>query len=375
MVNHDASRRKRGYVSSSSLTILHSFSFSGIRFDNIKTFYNQHFFCIAFVGEGNYQNLQVSSRTDRGVHALKNTIHVDLRERSSGLREITSTKNNITLHPLTIQHALNFHLRSPKIRTKGRTTTKSVTSHPFPNSSTRTATYGANDIRVLRVVPAPLQHTYYYQAQGCNSPSSYPTTDGGIPPHYTGEWNARFTATQRRYVYRILTGYNADQSFRTLVPFEWDRSWLISRNGSAKELDISLMREAATYLIGTHDFTSFRGKNCQRSSPITTISELTINENNDYFPLSYLGYSSSSASQEQNSHPSLRLITISVAGTSFLYRQVRNMVGCLVYAGQGRISPLEVQRILHDKNRNIAPPTAPAHALFLVDVKHEGLNI
>jgi tRNA pseudouridine(38-40) synthase len=324
------------------------------------------------VGEGNYQNLQVSSRTDRGVHALKNTFHVDLRERlSSNVVGTTSTistplqfkeKTKFTLHPLTIQHALNFYLRSPQTKQKGCTTT------------TRTRNYreNGNDIRVLTVVPAPLQHTYYYRAQGYTPSSSL--TDTTTTPYYVGEWNARFTATQRRYVYRILTGYNANEGFNTLFPFEWDRAWFIPRRSTAKELDTSLMQEAANYLIGTQDFTSFRGKNCQRSSPITTISELSIYEDNNYFPSSYIGYSSS-ALQEQPSHQSLRLITISVTGTSFLYRQVRNIVGCLVYVGQGRVTPLEVQRILHDKNRNIAPPTAPAHALFLVDVKHEGLTI
>lgn len=326
---------------------------------------------IAFVGEGNYENLQVSSRTDRGVHALKNTFHVDLRERLlSNVEGTTSTistplqlkeKTKLTLHPLTIQHALNFYLRSPQTKQKGW-------------SSTRTRNYreNGNDIRVLTVVPAPLQHTYYYRAQGYTPSSGH--ADTTTTPYYVGEWNARFTATQRRYVYRILTGYNATEGFNTLVPFEWDRAWFIPRRSGANELDTSLMQEAANYLIGTQDFTSFRGKNCQRSSPITTISELTIYEDNNYFPSSYVGYSSSEL-QEQHSHQSLRLITISVTGTSFLYRQVRNIVGCLVYVGQGRVTPLEVQRILQDKNRNIAPPTAPAHALFLVDVKHEGLTI
>jgi tRNA pseudouridine(38-40) synthase len=280
------------------------------------------------------------------------------------------------LHPITIQNALNFYLCRPQIRRKGYS---SATSH---------RNYGETDIRVLNVVPAPLQHTYYYYNYKVKGSSSTTNSSDATAPYYVDEWNARFTAIQRRYVYRILTGCKAE-GLNTIFPFEWDRAWFIPSSSSSgnnncrRELDTSLMQEAANYLIGTHDFTSFRGKNCQRASPITTISELAIHEDKNYYYSAYLGCSSSplredpqqQQQQQQKTNNQVRLITISVVGTSFLYRQVRNIVGCLVYVGQGRVSPMEVQRMLYAKDRKAAPPTAPAHALFLVDVEHEGLKI
>ena len=66
------------------------------------------------------------------------------------------------------------------------------------------------------------------------------------------------------------------------------------------------------------------------------------------------------------------VVTILVKGKSFLYRQVRNMVGCLLEVGIGKLKPIDVSEILESRNRSEAPySTAPAHGLFLVDVQHE----
>jgi tRNA pseudouridine38-40 synthase len=72
---------------------------------------------------------------------------------------------------------------------------------------------------------------------------------------------------------------------------------------------------------------------------------------------------------------SCQLVTILFSGNSFLYRQVRNMVSCLVKVGRGRLKPAEVQSILAARNRSRVPGMAPAHGLYLVDVQHGDFNI
>jgi tRNA pseudouridine38-40 synthase len=69
------------------------------------------------------------------------------------------------------------------------------------------------------------------------------------------------------------------------------------------------------------------------------------------------------------------LVTIQIVGDAFLYRQVRNMVGCLVQVGQGKLQATQVQDLLESKNRSEAPTMAPAHGLFLVDVRHGEFKI
>ena len=289
--------------------------------------------------------MQVSSRTDKGVHALKNTLHVDLRTRPEKIQDNNSTSTNHrwepqypALSPVTIQRALNFYLRRPK----SRQGSSYYSSHLFGR--------GENDIRILNVVPAPLI------TNGQHASTTY-------------EWNARFTAIRRQYVYRILTG-SCQEDLDPILPFEWDRAWFVPMKRQQQSMNVSLMQEAANILIGTHDFTSFRGKNCQRPSPITTLSNLSVNMHTRY---KRLGCLEEEPFSQQS--PEINLITISVTGTSFLYRQVRNIVGCLVHVGQGKLSPLQVEQIMHAKNRKIAPPMAPAHGLFLVDVEHQGLQL
>lgn len=74
---------------------------------------------------------------------------------------------------------------------------------------------------------------------------------------------------------------------------------------------------------------------------------------------------------QQQSH----LITIKIVGNRFMYNQVRIMVGALVTVGQGSLEPIDIKRILEAKDRTQAPLTAPAHGLFLADVKHDDIDL
>ena len=108
-------------------------------------------------------------------------------------------------------------------------------------------------------------------------------------------------------------------------------------------LMLKKMREGAKYLLGHHDFSSFRAAACQAKSPIKTLDKLDIEVCGE----------------------EIRFI---VEARSFLHHQVRNMVGTLKMVGDGHLQPDDVKRILEAKDRKAAGPTAPACGLYLSKV-------
>ncbi|QDH13898.1 tRNA pseudouridine(38-40) synthase TruA [Formicincola oecophyllae] len=147
-------------------------------------------------------------------------------------------------------------------------------------------------------------------------------------------WNARFSATWRRYRYSILNrrARPALQA-RTMthVPYP---------------LDVSAMRAASQHLLGHHDFSSFRAAACQARDALRTLDELTIHQEGD-------------------------VIFMETQARSFLHHQVRNMVGTLVQVGRGRWHPDDVKRILQARDRTQAGPTAPATGLCFMAVGYD----
>lgn len=306
------------------------------------------------VGDGNFENIQVSSRTDRGVHALKNTCHVDIRQRNKNADEVVGSWD-----PRRIVSGLNFYL----VRQNRNKTENELEDYPHYHNKTRGQPYTheflgsspprrhspPHEVRVLRAAKAPLtMKNVFYAGKDDDQPALI-------------EWNARFSATQRAYAYRIFHQPGLEDNHG--IPFEWDRSWVLR---DSNPLDIEAMREAALCLTGTHDFTSFRGKNCQRASPVVTMKQIAVKSQ----PKGALGMTDLGEMFRLESESDASLVTIGIVGDSFLYRQVRNMVGCLVSVGRGKLDPTKVRRILAERDRTKAPSTAPAHGLFLVDVQH-----
>jgi len=296
----------------------------------------------SLVGDDNFENIQVSSRTDRGVHALKNTLHVDIRQRPQRADkpwDPTNIINGLNFH-LIRQHTNNASQNSRK-RTRGQPQIHALLGDPPRRHSP------PHELRVLGASQAPLtmKNTFYNGNEDDDQPELI-------------DWNARFSATQRTYVYRIM-----QQPSNFGIPFEWDRSWLVR---DEHPLNISVMQEAALYLTGTHDFTSFRGKNCQRASPVVTMKQIAVNCQ----PLDSLGMTGMKDMVGLDAVSDSSLVTIGIVGDSFLYRQVRNIVGCLVEVGRGKLKAQDVLGILAERNRRAAPAMAPAHGLFLIDVQH-----
>ena len=147
------------------------------------------------------------------------------------------------------------------------------------------------------------------------------------------EFHARFSARGRTYRYLILLGRSV---------FWQDRSWQVEG-----KLDLGAMQKAASLLIGEHDFSSWRAAGCTAHSPVREILDLTVE------PLKMGSY---------------QLLAITTTGTGFLYKMVRNLVGTLVKVGQGFLTPQDVGELLARRDRTLAPPTAPAWGLYLVQV-------
>jgi tRNA pseudouridine38-40 synthase len=108
-------------------------------------------------------------------------------------------------------------------------------------------------------------------------------------------------------------------------------------------LDAGRMADAAARLVGRHDFSAFRNAGSVPGSAVRCVDRLDIERLDDY-------------------------ISIETGGDGFLYRMVRNLVGTLILAGRGRLSPEEVGGILASRDRSRAGPTAPARGLCLVEV-------
>jgi tRNA pseudouridine38-40 synthase len=146
-------------------------------------------------------------------------------------------------------------------------------------------------------------------------------------------WHARFSATRRRYLYRILN--------RGAPPaLDQGRVWHVK-----KPLDAQAMHAAAQVLVGHHDFTTFRDLQCQAKSPMKTLDEAEVRCDGD-------------------------LVLVSFASRSFLHRQVRSMTGSLAEVGAGRWSAADLKAALEARDRRACGPVAPADGLYLTAVEY-----
>ena len=148
------------------------------------------------------------------------------------------------------------------------------------------------------------------------------------------DFDARFSATGRHYLYRILNR-------RAPPALERGRVWHV-----APPLDLAAMQEGARHLVGHHDFSTFRDSLCQALSPVKTLDGLDLCR----------------VGEE---------IHFAVRARSFLHHQVRNMAGTLKLVGLGRWQPADVAHALAARDRRAGGPTAPADGLTLVAVRYE----
>ena len=152
------------------------------------------------------------------------------------------------------------------------------------------------------------------------------------------DWHARFSALERQYLFRLLVRRAPSTHEAGLV-------WQIGHS-----LDLSKMIEASKYLLGKHDFTTFRSSICQAKSPIKTLDEIKIDR--------IEGWSGDE-------------FRFQLRARSFLHNQVRSFVGTLERVGAGSWDPVDVKKALEAKDRSACGPVSPPHGLYLTDVVYE----
>ena len=148
------------------------------------------------------------------------------------------------------------------------------------------------------------------------------------------KFHARYDVKSKVYQYRIL-----NRSLPAAISRQY--AWHIR-----KKLNLSAMQEAIRCIIGSHDFKAFEGSGSPRVSTVRCITNADLVEtDNDY-------------------------LVLKIEGDGFLKFMVRNIVGTLVDVGFDKITPDDFKQILISKDRNLAGITAPAHGLFLMEVKY-----
>ena len=207
---------------------------------------------------GQSLRLHAAGRTDAGVHATGQVIHLDLDK---------------DWKPEVVRDALNAHL-----------------------------------------VPEPIA-----------------VLDAAVAPE---GWHARFSARERRYLYRILNR-------KSPPALDKGRVWHVK-----KPLDAAAMHAAAQILVGHHDFTTFRDLGCQAKSPMKTLDLATVRREGEQVLLEF-------------------------ASRSFLHRQVRSMTGSLAEVGVGRWTAQDLKAALEARDRRACGPVAPAEGLYLTYVGYE----
>lgn len=149
-----------------------------------------------------------------------------------------------------------------------------------------------------------------------------------------GEFDARFSATRRHYLYRIINR-------RAPLTLDRGQAWMVP-----VPLDAEAMHHAAQVLVGKHDFTTFRSVHCQAKSPVKTLDEIRVSRYGDD-------------------------IEVTCRARSFLHNQVRSLVGSLKNVGEGKWSRRDLQDALKAADRARCGMVAPPDGLFLTQVDYD----
>ncbi|MGV8900511.1 MAG: tRNA pseudouridine(38-40) synthase TruA [Burkholderiaceae bacterium] len=152
--------------------------------------------------------------------------------------------------------------------------------------------------------------------------------------HAADQFHARFSATARTYHYVI---YNHPVRSPLLTG---KVGWVF------RALDENKMRIAAQSLVGVHDFSAFRASQCQAKSPVRNMHAIDIARNGD-------------------------LIVITLRANAFLHHMVRNIVGSLIFTGNGKKPADWLKEVLEGRDRKYAAPTFSPDGLYLAKIEYD----
>ncbi|KAK7877962.1 hypothetical protein WMY93_031390, partial [Mugilogobius chulae] len=165
------------------------------------------------------------------------------------------------------------------------------------------------------------------------------------------------SAQSRTYLYRLALGPDKSQFPLSESDFCW--------NLCTSQLDVESMREAAAMLVGTHDFSSFRAVNSDLpfKNPVKTMDLICVQPGSSF--------------TSSHFHRHIPFWELTFRSRSFLYKQVRRMVGALVAVGRGRLSVLDLRKVLEARDSTAFPQglAAPAHGLFLTNVEYRDTDL
>ena len=147
-------------------------------------------------------------------------------------------------------------------------------------------------------------------------------------------FHARYCARGRAYIY--LLANRAERPGLQHAHMGWHHH----------SLDVGPMREAAAFLLGTHDFSAFRAAECQAQSPVKELRHVGIQRFGD-------------------------VVVFEFAADAFLHHMVRNILGCLIKVGNGSRPPQWVKQVLDGREREHAAPTFAANGLYLTAVEYD----
>lgn len=148
-----------------------------------------------------------------------------------------------------------------------------------------------------------------------------------------GQFHARYAALSRTYRYILL-----NRAVRPALTARY-AGWFHAT------LDVAAMRAAAVRLVGEHDFSAFRSSECQARSPVRTLHELAVERSGDR-------------------------IDFVLRANAFLHHMVRNIVGTLIYVGNGKHPPAWMAEVLESRDRRRAAPTFSAAGLYLDSIEY-----
>lgn len=149
----------------------------------------------------------------------------------------------------------------------------------------------------------------------------------------TPEFHARFSATGRQYRYVILNRPTRSALLNSRVTWDY------------RPLNVARMRQAASSLIGTHDFSSFRSVHCQAKNPVRELRQLDVEARGPF-------------------------IHIIASSNAFLHHMVRNLAGVLMTVGAGERPPEWAWEVLQARDRTRGGVTAPSNGLYLIAVEY-----
>ena len=147
------------------------------------------------------------------------------------------------------------------------------------------------------------------------------------------KFHARFDAKKRTYQYVIINRQSP-------LAIQKNKAWHIK-----KKLNIKVMKKGAKFLLGTHDFSTFRSSSCGAKSPIKTMEKISVRKIKDKIILKF-------------------------TSKSFLQQQVRSMVGCIKYLGDSKWNLDDFKKSFKSKKRIKCAPPAPACGLYLTHIKY-----